>query len=583
MFGPEGLRGHGRRGGRRRLRRHLRRQPERPLPVVLRRRVALRRAGAGQSGPPRGTDLEITIQLDFREAVFGVSHEVKVRVPVTCETCSGTRRPPRHQPRSPAPSAAARARSAGSASRSSARWSRPAPAPAAAGWGRWSRRPAPTAGARAGAPRSAPTPSTSPPASTTAAPSRSPAGARPVPGAGRRATSTSTCGSGPTSASSARATTWSTCCTCPWRRPPWAPTSATRRSTAPRTWSSPRAPSRAGSSACGAGACPDVGGGGSRGDLLVQVVVDTPTDLTKEQEELLRLLADGPGRGRGPARHRLPGPGPLGLQVAGRAWPAWRWRRRGEGPRLRGRPGLARARPGRPPPPGAGAAAAGRRGGDRLRRGRAVGGVPVRRRRAAGAGGRRRGGGRAGAPIRRSPWPSPRPRATVRSGRCRSSPSSASTASCPCWRPGRWCAGPATGPRRRSSGCAGWPGRRPCRAGGRGCRWWRSRRPSPTAAARPGAVAGRAPAATRRRSAARWCWSGPEGGWDADELAPACPTVGLGPNVLRTETAAVAAGTLLVALRSGCSSAARTDPALRRRSRHGSACAIVTERACRGD
>ena len=44
---------------------------------------------------------------------------------------------------------------------------------------------------------------------------------------------------------------------------------------------------------------------------------------------------------------------------------------------------------------------------------------------------------------------------------------------------------------------------------------------------------------------------GPEGGWSDDELAAGLPTVGLGPNVLRTETAAVAAGTLLVALRSG--------------------------------
>ncbi len=44
---------------------------------------------------------------------------------------------------------------------------------------------------------------------------------------------------------------------------------------------------------------------------------------------------------------------------------------------------------------------------------------------------------------------------------------------------------------------------------------------------------------------------GPEGGWDREERAAALPTVGLGPNVLRTETAAVAAGTLLVALRSG--------------------------------
>ena len=44
---------------------------------------------------------------------------------------------------------------------------------------------------------------------------------------------------------------------------------------------------------------------------------------------------------------------------------------------------------------------------------------------------------------------------------------------------------------------------------------------------------------------------GPEGGWDAEELGAGLPTVGLGPNVLRTETAAVVAGTLLVALRSG--------------------------------
>jgi 16S rRNA (uracil1498-N3)-methyltransferase len=45
---------------------------------------------------------------------------------------------------------------------------------------------------------------------------------------------------------------------------------------------------------------------------------------------------------------------------------------------------------------------------------------------------------------------------------------------------------------------------------------------------------------------------GPEGGWDpVVELGASLPTVGLGPNVLRTETAAVAAGTLLVALRSG--------------------------------
>ncbi len=45
---------------------------------------------------------------------------------------------------------------------------------------------------------------------------------------------------------------------------------------------------------------------------------------------------------------------------------------------------------------------------------------------------------------------------------------------------------------------------------------------------------------------------GPEGGWDEAELAAPGPvTVGLGPSILRTETAAVAAGILLCALRSG--------------------------------
>ena len=43
---------------------------------------------------------------------------------------------------------------------------------------------------------------------------------------------------------------------------------------------------------------------------------------------------------------------------------------------------------------------------------------------------------------------------------------------------------------------------------------------------------------------------GPEGGWDEDELARGLPTVGLGPTVLRAETAAIAAGTLLCGLRS---------------------------------
>jgi RsmE family RNA methyltransferase len=42
---------------------------------------------------------------------------------------------------------------------------------------------------------------------------------------------------------------------------------------------------------------------------------------------------------------------------------------------------------------------------------------------------------------------------------------------------------------------------------------------------------------------------GPEGGWDQTELEAGFETVGLGSTILRAETAAVAAGTLLCALR----------------------------------
>lgn len=44
---------------------------------------------------------------------------------------------------------------------------------------------------------------------------------------------------------------------------------------------------------------------------------------------------------------------------------------------------------------------------------------------------------------------------------------------------------------------------------------------------------------------------GPEGGWDDAELASCDAQVGLGPRILRTETAAVVAGALLCALRAG--------------------------------
>jgi 16S rRNA (uracil1498-N3)-methyltransferase len=44
---------------------------------------------------------------------------------------------------------------------------------------------------------------------------------------------------------------------------------------------------------------------------------------------------------------------------------------------------------------------------------------------------------------------------------------------------------------------------------------------------------------------------GPEGGWSPAEAAVDLPTVGLGPHVLRAETAAITAGAIFAALRSG--------------------------------
>ena len=46
--------------------------------------------GRGQGGPPRGADMEVTLNLEFRAAVFGASEEIRVRVPVPCTTCEAT-------------------------------------------------------------------------------------------------------------------------------------------------------------------------------------------------------------------------------------------------------------------------------------------------------------------------------------------------------------------------------------------------------------------------------------------------------------------------------------------------------------
>ena len=44
----------------------------------------------GPSGPPRGADMELAVQLDFEEAVFGAAHDVTLRLPVPCDQCEAT-------------------------------------------------------------------------------------------------------------------------------------------------------------------------------------------------------------------------------------------------------------------------------------------------------------------------------------------------------------------------------------------------------------------------------------------------------------------------------------------------------------
>ena len=46
--------------------------------------------GRGQSGPPRGVDQQVEVLLDLHEAAFGVQREVTVHTAVACPECSGS-------------------------------------------------------------------------------------------------------------------------------------------------------------------------------------------------------------------------------------------------------------------------------------------------------------------------------------------------------------------------------------------------------------------------------------------------------------------------------------------------------------
>jgi molecular chaperone DnaJ len=43
----------------------------------------------GPSGPPRGQDTEVVVDIDFEQAVFGDQIDVELKLPVRCDTCDG--------------------------------------------------------------------------------------------------------------------------------------------------------------------------------------------------------------------------------------------------------------------------------------------------------------------------------------------------------------------------------------------------------------------------------------------------------------------------------------------------------------
>ncbi len=54
----------------------------------------------GPSGPPRGADLEQAVEIEFTEAVFGVQRDVTVRTAVVCGVCDATGAAPGTSPQS---------------------------------------------------------------------------------------------------------------------------------------------------------------------------------------------------------------------------------------------------------------------------------------------------------------------------------------------------------------------------------------------------------------------------------------------------------------------------------------------------
>ena len=53
----------------------------------------------GPSGPPRGQDQEVVLDLDFEEAIFGADRKVELRTAMACDVCDGSGATPGTSPR----------------------------------------------------------------------------------------------------------------------------------------------------------------------------------------------------------------------------------------------------------------------------------------------------------------------------------------------------------------------------------------------------------------------------------------------------------------------------------------------------
>ena len=248
--------------------------------------------GRGPAGPPRGQDAETVIELTLVEAAFGVTRSLDLTMPVECETCGGSGaaegthaetcptcggRGEVHQTRrsilgqlvtsGPCPQCGGLGTVV------------PSPCPDVPGRGTSPRLPR---ARRRGSPRDRRRPATA------ADGSRSGRAARRGPRRPLRERS----GRSPIRGSNGAATIFSSCAGSRSPRPRWEPSSRSRRSTDTEPLVvAPGTQPGAVTAASAAGVCRRCARG-RRGDLIVQLDVEIPTNLSAEEAELLVQFAE---------------------------------------------------------------------------------------------------------------------------------------------------------------------------------------------------------------------------------------------------------------------------------------------------